>query len=102
MSITYRLVIWSPDIIHEFNYDFILSSTFIVHSDDPNELNEGNLIYSKFNQLLLNLQSTIYENEVKLFTTSEGLFVMATQSFKDNQKRLNIKINDDNPKTIQQ
>jgi hypothetical protein len=48
------------------------------------------------------LQSTIYENEVKLFTTSEGLFVMETQSFKDNQKRLNIKINDDNPKTIQQ
>ena len=96
------IVIWSPDIIHEFNYDFILSSTFIVHSDDPNELNEGNLIYSEFNQLLLNLQSTIYENEVKLFTTSEGLFVMETQSFKDNQKRLNIKINDDNPKTIQQ
>ena len=48
------IIIWNLDIIHEFNYDFILSASFIVHSDDPVELNEGNLIYSELNQLLLN------------------------------------------------
>jgi hypothetical protein len=48
------MIIWNKDIIHDSNYDFILSELFIVHSDDQVELNEGNLVYSELNQLLLN------------------------------------------------
>ena len=90
------------DIIHEFNYDLILSASFIVHSDDPVELNEGNLIYSELNQLLLNLQNVIWENEIKLLSTSEGLYVIDTKLFNENKDRLNININKDNQNTIQQ
>jgi hypothetical protein len=96
------IIIWNKDIIHDFNYDYILSALFIVHSDDPVELNEGNLVYSELNQLLLNLQITIWENEIKIFTTSEGLYVMDTKIFNDNTDRLNIKINTVNQNAIQQ
>jgi hypothetical protein len=91
------IIIWNNDIIHDFNYDFILSALFIVHSDDPVELNEGNLVYSELNQLLLYLQITMWENEVKIFTTSEGLYVMD-----DNKDRLNIHINTVYQNAIQQ
>jgi hypothetical protein len=94
------IIIWNNDIIHDFNYDFILSALFIVHSDDPVELNEGNLVYSELNQLLLNLQITIWEKEIKIFTTSEGLYVMDTKIFNDNKERLNIHININNNKYI--
>ena len=90
------------DIIHEFNYDLILSASFIVHSDDPVELNEGNLIYSELNKLLLNLQNVIWENEIKLLSTSEGLYVIDTKLFNENKNRLNIIINKYNQNTIQQ
>jgi hypothetical protein len=96
------IIIWNLDIIHEFNYDFILSASFIVHSDDPVELNEGNLIYSELNQLLLNLQNVIWENEIKILSTSEGLYVIDTKLFNENKDRLNIKINKDNQNAIQQ
>ena len=80
----------------------MLTGVFVVHSDNPEELNEGNLIYSESNQLLLNLQTITFEQEIKIFTTTEGLFVIETQSFIDNQQRLNIKKNTDNPVAIQQ
>jgi hypothetical protein len=96
------IIIWNKDIIHDFNYDYILSALFIVHSDDPVELNEGNLFYSELNQLLLNLQITIWENEIKILTTSEGLYVMDTKIFNDKKDRLNININTVNENAIQQ
>ena len=48
------IIIWIIDIFHDFNNDFILSALFIVHIDDADELNEGYLVYSELNQLLLN------------------------------------------------
>jgi hypothetical protein len=42
------IIIWKKDIIHDFNYDFILSALIIVHLDQA-ELNEGNL-EGKLNQ----------------------------------------------------
>jgi hypothetical protein len=63
-------------------------------------LNEGYLVYSELNQLLLNLQITIWENENKIFKTSEGFNVIDTKIFKDNKDLLNININADNQISI--
>ncbi len=63
-------------------------------------MNEGYLVYSELNQLLLNLQITIWENENKIFKTSEGFNVIDTKIFKDNKDLLNININADNQISI--
>jgi hypothetical protein len=95
------IIIWESDIIHSFPYDFVLEDTFITTNSEENKINNGIVIYSDKNQILLNIIDTTVESNISIYKTSEGLFLVDTLILKSNSN-INIQNNKDNIQAINQ
>ncbi len=95
------IIIWESDIIHSFPYDFVLEDTFITTNSEENKINNGIVIYSDKNQILLNIIDTTVESNISIYKTSEGLFLVDTLILKSNSN-INIQNNKENIQAINQ
>jgi hypothetical protein len=95
------IIIWESDIIHSFPYDFVLEDTFITTNSEENKINNGVVIYSDKNQILLNIIDTTVESNISIYKTSEGLFLVDTLILKSNSN-INLQNNKDNIQAINQ